>query len=136
VSGVEIGLVVVGAVLVVYAVLVVGLVLLGRREQARAVAGFVPDCVVLFRRLLGDPRVQRRHKVLLAVLVPYLALPFDLVPDFIPVAGQLDDAILVALVLRRVVRAAGADLIVEHWPGPRASLLVILRFAGAETATA
>jgi uncharacterized membrane protein YkvA (DUF1232 family) len=131
VSGVELALLVGGVVLGLYAAFVVGLVLLGRRAHARAVAGFVPDCVVLFRRLLRDPRVPRRHKLMLAALVPYLLLPFDLVPDFIPVAGQLDDAILVVFVLRRVVRRAGPELIVEHWPGPRESLGLMLRIAGA-----
>jgi hypothetical protein len=59
---------------------------------ARAAAAFVPDCVVLFKRLLSDPRVPRRKKLVLAALIPYLLMPFDLVPDFIPVAGYLDDA--------------------------------------------
>jgi uncharacterized membrane protein YkvA (DUF1232 family) len=67
----------------------------------------------------------------LALLAGYLALPFDLVPDFIPVAGQLDDAILVGLVLRSLVRAAGPDLVREHWPGPEESLRAVLRLAGA-----
>jgi len=58
---------------------------------------------VLVRRLLSDPRVPRRRKLLLALLVAYLAMPFNLVPDFIPVASQLDDAILVALVLRTIL---------------------------------
>ena len=104
--------------------------LAGRREQARAVVGFIPDCVILCRRLFRDPRVPRRQKLLLAALVPYLLLPFDLVPDFIPVAGQLDDAILVLWVLRRVVRAAGPQLIEEHWTGPEASLALMLRLTG------
>jgi uncharacterized membrane protein YkvA (DUF1232 family) len=53
------------------------------------------------------------------------------VPDVIPVAGQLDDAILVGLVLRALVRAAGSDVVAEHWPGPPASLAVVLRMAAA-----
>jgi uncharacterized membrane protein YkvA (DUF1232 family) len=64
------------------------------------------------------------------VLVGYLALPFDLVPDFIPIAGQLDDAVIVALALRAVLRASGPDLVREHWPGPESSLAVVLRLAG------
>lgn len=106
------------------------LLLRGRRSDARALAGFVPDCVVLFRRLLGDPGLSRPRKLLLVALVGYLAMPIDLIPDFIPVAGQLDDAILVALALRVVLRGAGPALVREHWPGPAASLNVMLRLAG------
>jgi uncharacterized membrane protein YkvA (DUF1232 family) len=122
--------------LALYAALVLALVLAGRRGQARAVAGFVPDCAVLFRRLAADPRVSRRHKAALVLVAGYLAMPFDLVPDFIPVAGQLDDAILVAIVLRSLVRAGGGDLVRAHWPGPRSSLSVVLRVAGLATGPA
>ena len=104
----------------------------GRRDDARALAGFVPDCIVLVHRLLHDARVPRRRKLLLFGLVGYLALPFDLVPDFIPVAGQLDDAIIVALVLRHLVAAGGEPLIRELWPGPEQSLALILRLARAD----
>ena len=90
---------------------------------------FIPDCIVLVTRLARDPRVPRRRKVLLIALVAYLALPFDLVPDFIPVAGQLDDAIIVALVLRHFVRAGGEPMIGELWPGPEQSLALVLRLA-------
>jgi uncharacterized membrane protein YkvA (DUF1232 family) len=124
-------LVIAGAgVLALYLAFVLALVALGRRADARAVAGFVPDCVVLFKRLLGDERISRSRKLLLGLLVAYLALPFDLVPDFIPVAGQLDDAVLVMVVLRTVLRGAGPPLIREHWPGPGSSLALILRLAG------
>jgi uncharacterized membrane protein YkvA (DUF1232 family) len=105
----------------------------GRRTDARALARFVPDCVVLFGRLLSDARISRRAKLVLVGLVAYLSMPLDLVPDFIPIAGQLDDAIIVAVVLRTVLRAAGADLIREHWPGPEASLRTLLRLAGQPT---
>jgi uncharacterized membrane protein YkvA (DUF1232 family) len=113
----------------VYAAGVLALVALGRRSDARALAGFVPDCVVLVRRLLRDPRVRRRRKLALALLVAYLVVPIDLVPDFIPIAGQLDDAIVVALVLRYVVRGGGQALVREHWPGPAASLALVSRAA-------
>ena len=120
------------AVLVVaWAAFVVGLVLAGRRHDARAVATLIPDLIVLVSRLARDPRVPRRRKLILFGLVAYLALPFDLVPDFVPVAGQLDDAIVVALVLRRFIRGGGEPLIRELWPGPEASLTLILRLAGA-----
>jgi uncharacterized membrane protein YkvA (DUF1232 family) len=113
----------------VYAAFVVALVLAGRRGDARALATFIPDCIVLVTRLSRDPRVPRRRKLLLLALVGYLALPVDLVPDFIPVAGQLDDAIIVALVLRSLVRAGGEEVIRELWPGPDESLALILRLA-------
>lgn len=116
-----------GLAVVVYAAFVAWLLLTGRRQDARALAGFIPDCVVLVRRLLRDDRVPRRSKLLLAGLIAYLAMPFDLVPDFIPVAGQLDDAIIVALVLRNVLRAGGPALLREHWPGPASSLRAVMR---------
>ena len=115
--------------LLVYATAVLVLVALGRGADARALARFVPDCVVLFKRLLSDPRVEWWRKVLLVLVIVYLASPIDLVPDFIPVAGQLDDAILVVIALRVLLRGTGPRLLAEHWPGPRQSLLVILRFA-------
>lgn len=125
------GLLLAGAVLLAtYVLFLLALLVAGRRQDARALAGFIPDCVRLFRRLAADPRVPRRHKLLLAALVGYLALPFDLVPDFIPVAGQLDDAIIVALALRAVLRDCSPALVEEHWPGPPASLAVVLRLAG------
>jgi len=118
--------------LLLYAGVVAAFFVAGRREDARAVAGFVPDCVVLFSRLLRDERLPRRHKLLVAALLPYLAMPFDLIPDFIPVAGQLDDAVIVALVLRRVVRA-NPELVEEHWPGPRRTLVWLEGFYGVFT---
>lgn len=124
-----------GVTLALYVLFVVGLLVAGRRSSARALAGFVPDCVVLFRRLLGDERIPRRRKVVLGLLLAYLVMPIDLVPDFIPVAGQLDDAIIVVLVLRSVLRAGGPELVREHWPGPRESLDVVLRAAFGRSPT-
>ena len=120
-----------GLTLAMYLVFLFTLLLLGRRTDARAWAGFVPDCVILFTRLARDRRVPRRDKWLLFALVGYLSLPFDLIPDFIPVVGVLDDAILVAIVLRTVLRKAGRELVREHWPGPQRSLDLMLRLAGA-----
>ena len=124
-------LLVLAAVLALYLAAVLALVVAGRRSDARALAGFVPDCLVLFRRLLGDPEVPRRRKWALALLVGYLAMPIDLIPDFIPVAGQLDDAILVGWILRGLVRGSGREPVVRHWPGPEQSLRVLLRISGA-----
>jgi uncharacterized membrane protein YkvA (DUF1232 family) len=86
---------------------------------------------VLFKRLARDPRVPRSRKVLLGAALAYLALPFDLVPDFIPVAGQLDDAILVAAALAYVARSTGSQLIEELWPGSERGLRVVLALASS-----
>jgi uncharacterized membrane protein YkvA (DUF1232 family) len=123
-----------GVAVVAYAAFVVWLLMVGRHRDARALAGFIPDCLILFRRLLGDERVRRRRQLLLAALIGYLALPFDLVPDFIPVAGQLDDAIIVALVLRTVLRSGGPELLREYWPGPAVSLNALVRLASRRSA--
>ena len=121
------------AVAVMYGLLALALVVVGRRAHARALAGFIPDCVVLFRRLVADDRVPRSRKMLLYGLLGYLTLPIDLIPDFIPVVGQLDDAIVATLVLRSVVRSGGPDLVREHWPGPATSREIVLRLAYGET---
>jgi uncharacterized membrane protein YkvA (DUF1232 family) len=107
------------------------LLLAGRQQDARALAGFIADCLILLRRLLGDRRVSCRSKLLLSALIGYLALPIDLIPDFIPIAGQLDDALIVAFVLRSILRISGPDLLCEHWPGPPGSMSALLRLAYA-----
>ena len=89
----------------------------------------MPDCAVLFKRLLRDPRVPRRAKVTLGLVIPYLVMPFDLIPDFIPVIGQLDDALLVVAVFGFVARSAGRDVIEELWPGSERGLKVVLALA-------
>jgi uncharacterized membrane protein YkvA (DUF1232 family) len=128
-SLVEWAVIAAAVVVAFYALFVVALVLVGRRTEARAVGGFIPDCLVLLRRLMGDARVPAGRKLALAGLLGYLAFPIDLVPDFIPVAGQLDDVILAALVLRWVLRSDGPSLIRELWPGPDTSLRTVLRLA-------
>jgi len=100
-------LVVLALLVVGYGVFIAWLVATGRRQDARVLATFIPDCIVLVSRLTREARVPRRRKALLLALVAYLALPFDLVPDFIPVAGQLDDVVIVALILRYFVAAEG-----------------------------
>jgi uncharacterized membrane protein YkvA (DUF1232 family) len=116
--------------LAVYALVVAVLALTGRRAQARAIGGFVPDCAVLFARLARDSDVPRARRVVLVVLAAYLASPIDLVPDFVPIAGQVDDALLMIAALRWLARGAGPALLQRHWPGPQASLAVLLRLAG------
>lgn len=128
-STIEWLLVAAGVTLLVYVALIVALVLAGRHLEARALARFFPDCLVLLRRLIGDERVPRRRKIALLALVVYLSIPVDLVPDFIPVVGQLADVILAALALRYALRSGGPDLLPEHWPGPERSLQTVMRLA-------
>ena len=126
-------LIVAACIVVVYAAFVCVLIIAGRRRDARDMTRFIPDCIVLVRRLLGDPRVPRRYKMLLGALVGYLAFPVDLVPDVIPVAGHVDDLLIVVLALRVVLRGSGHELLREHWPGPESSLAIVLRFVGVRT---
>jgi uncharacterized membrane protein YkvA (DUF1232 family) len=121
---------IIGVLVVVYAALIAVLVFGSRQWDIRMIVKLVPYCAILFKRLLADPRVPRTWKLASAFALVYLAVPFDLVPDFIPVAGQLDDAILVALVLRGLLRSAGPRLLREHWPGPAALLVPLERLAG------
>ncbi|HEY7266413.1 MAG TPA: DUF1232 domain-containing protein [Solirubrobacterales bacterium] len=116
-----------------YVVAVAALIAAGRREDARALAGFIPDCVVLVSRLARDERISRPRRFVLFGVLGYLALPIDLVPDFLPGIGQLDDAVLLGLALRVIVRGGGTQIVREAWPGPQASLTLVLRAAGLET---
>jgi uncharacterized membrane protein YkvA (DUF1232 family) len=125
-------LIALGVLVGIYAGAVAVLLLFGRKDDARALAGFVPDCVVLLSRLLKDQCVSRRRSFVLVALVAYLSSPIDLVPDFLPVIGHLDDAVIVALALRWITRDCAPSQIAAHWPGPQASLGVVLRLAGAE----
>jgi uncharacterized membrane protein YkvA (DUF1232 family) len=99
--------------------------------ELRALARFVPDCAVLLARLARDSRVQRRRKAVLLPLAAYLASPIDLIPDFLPVIGHLDDALVLALALRWLVGGEDEELLRVHWPGPEAGLNVVLRLASA-----
>ena len=122
-------LMVLGVAVLVYLALVAGLVVVGRRRQALALVRSIPDCLVLLTRLIGDEQVPRRRKLVLLGLVAYLSMPIDLVPDFIPVAGQLDDVIVAALALRYVLRSEGPELLGRYWPGPEQSLEAVVRLA-------
>ena len=115
-----------------YVVGIAALIAAGRREDARALAGFIPDCAVLVSRLARDRRITRLRRAALWLVLAYLAMPIDLVPDFLPGVGQLDDAVLLGLALRLLVRGGGGELVREAWPGPQASLAIVLRAAGLE----
>jgi uncharacterized membrane protein YkvA (DUF1232 family) len=120
----------VGAVWVV-AVLV--LVVIGRRTAARELALLLPNLFALFRGLARDPRVPRRTRFLLVFAAAWIASPIDLIPEFIPVLGPLDDAVVAVLVLRRLLRVAGPEVVRDHWRGDASSLDRILRIAGSGT---
>ena len=124
-------LVLVAFALVVWIGLIVVLIALGRRALARELATLVPNLTRLFAGLVRDPRVPLRAKVVLGVTALYLAMPIDVVPDFIPIAGSLDDAIVAAFALRFVVRATSPEIVAEHWPGDPATLRRILWLARA-----
>jgi uncharacterized membrane protein YkvA (DUF1232 family) len=99
--------------------------------RLRDLMRLLPDLVRLLRRLAADGSLPRGVRLRLWFLLGYLALPIDFVPDFIPVLGYADDAIVVALVLRSVVRRAGAEAIVRHWPGTPEGLAALQRLTGA-----
>jgi uncharacterized membrane protein YkvA (DUF1232 family) len=93
------------------------------RESLR----LLPDLVRLLKRLVADPEMPRGIRIRLALLLAYLALPIDLIPDFIPVLGYADDAVIVALVLRSVTRRAGPEALTKHWPGTPEGLAALRR---------
>jgi uncharacterized membrane protein YkvA (DUF1232 family) len=101
-----------------------------RGASLRELGRLAPHCAVLFGRLARDDRVARRHKLVLIGAAAYLAMPLDLVPDFIPVLGYADDAIVVAIALRRVVRTAGEEAVLRNWRGSEAGLSIVRRLAG------
>ena len=123
----------VSGLVVLWLLLVVALYLAGRREgepaRLRELLRLLPDVVRLVRRLAADRSLPRSVRIRLGLLLLYLASPLDLVPDFIPVAGYADDAVVVALVLRAVVRAAGSAALDRHWPGTEDGLRVVKRVA-------
>lgn len=129
---------VIGGLVLVYALLLVLLALYARKHpesvSMKDALRLLPDLVVLLRRLTADRTLTRGIRVRLVLLLVYLASPIDLVPDFLPVIGYADDAIIVALVLRSVIRAAGHGPLERHWPGTLAGLGIIQRLAGAAAA--
>jgi uncharacterized membrane protein YkvA (DUF1232 family) len=120
--------------IVVWVAMVVALYVIACREEdparLRDVLRLVPDVLRLLRRLAVDPDLPAGVRWRLSALVVYLVLPIDLVPDFVPVVGYADDAVVVALGLRWVVRAAGVEALERHWTGTPQGLDLIKRLAG------
>jgi uncharacterized membrane protein YkvA (DUF1232 family) len=99
------------------------------KRKARTLAGYVPEVQILCVRLIADPRVSPFDKLKLRALAWYLGLRLDLIPDFVPVVGRLDDALVVAIAIHTALKSADADLIRQHWPGPHAAPNSVLRRA-------
>lgn len=122
-----------GALLVVWLVLIaVLLIARPRGGLLREALRVLPDVLRLIGRLAADRSLPRGVRVRLALLLAYLAMPIDLIPDFIPVVGYADDAIIVTAVLRGVVRRAGLDAVRAHWPGTDDAFAVVVRLTGLD----
>jgi uncharacterized membrane protein YkvA (DUF1232 family) len=121
------------------ALLVAWIVLISVLAVARPTGGLLrealrvlPDVLRLIRRLAADETLPRGIRVRLALLLAYLSIPIDLVPDFIPVLGYADDVIIVTLVMRSVVRRAGLDAVRTHWPGTDDGFIALARLTGLD----
>lgn len=124
------------ALVVTWVVLVVALALLRPRGGLlREAMRILPDVLRLIRRLAADKTLPTGVRVRLGLLLAYLGLPFDLIPDFIPVLGYADDAIIVTLVLRSVVRRAGIVAVQAHWPGSEDGFEALCRLTGLNGST-
>ena len=130
----QVVLAVLAGILTLWVVLVGALMLAARRTADRVTLGealrLLPDVVRLVRRLAADPATPRGARWRLWALLAYLLMPVDLVPDFLPVVGYADDAVLIALVLRSVIRVSGAEALERHWPGTPQGLAVVRRLVG------
>jgi uncharacterized membrane protein YkvA (DUF1232 family) len=117
----------------VWLIAILALLVAGRRSAARELATLIPALLGLLRGLIRDPRVSRASKLWLWFAVVWLISPIDLIPEFVPVVGLLDDAIVAVLVLRHVLRRTDASVVSEHWHGDPATLGKILRAANTRT---
>lgn len=123
-----------GGVVLLWGVLIVVVGREHRRHPERQSLGellrLIPDVLRLLKRLVGDRTVPWGVRVWLVVLIAYLVSPIDLIPDFIPVLGYADDALIVAIAMRFALRHAGSAAIERHWPGSPEGLSAVLRLSG------
>jgi uncharacterized membrane protein YkvA (DUF1232 family) len=120
-----------GALLLAWLVLIVALVVARPNgDLPQQALRLLPDLLRLLRRLAGDRSLPRGVRVRLWLLLAYLAIPIDVIPDFIPVLGYADDAIIVTAVLRSVVRRASLEALHRHWPGTDDGLAAVIRLCG------
>jgi uncharacterized membrane protein YkvA (DUF1232 family) len=121
-------LIVVGALVALWVAFVL-LVAIAKPDDTslRDALRLLPDILRLVRRLVADRTIPRRTRWIVWGLLVYLVLPIDLIPDFVPMLGYADDAIITSLVLRHVIRRAGMAKVTEHWPGTPEGLLALRR---------
>jgi uncharacterized membrane protein YkvA (DUF1232 family) len=121
------------ALLVAWGVLILFLVLARPKGSlVKEAVRLLPDTLRLLRRLATDRTLPRSVRMRVWLLIVYLAVPVDIIPDFIPVIGYADDAIIICVVLRAVVRRAGADSVRRNWPGTEDGLAALWRVAGLQ----
>jgi uncharacterized membrane protein YkvA (DUF1232 family) len=123
-------LIALGVVAAIWVVAIAALWFFGRKLAAKQLARAIPDVAALCRRLVRDPRVPLGSKVLVGAALVWVLSPIDLIPEFIPVLGPLDDVIVVGLVLRHLIKRAGVEVVHEHWRGDPRVLRTALRLAG------
>lgn len=122
---------IVAGLLAIWALLIVALIVVRPKGVLlKEALRVLPDLLRLLKRLAGDGTLPRGVRVRLTLLLVYLAIPIDLIPDFIPVLGYADDAIAVVFVLRGVVRRAGLDAVRAHWPGTDDGFAALRRLTG------
>lgn len=123
-------LIALGVVVTIWVVAIAALWFFGRKIAAKQLARAIPDLVALCRGLVSDPRVPLGSKLLVGGALVWVLSPIDLVPEFIPLLGPLDDVIVVGLVLRHLIKRAGVEVVQEHWRGDPRVLRTALRLAG------
>ena len=125
---------VVSGLLILWLAFIGALYWLGRKQhdptRLKDILRLVPDVIRLFRRLASDSTLPRGVRVRMALLTGYLVMPIDLVPDFIPVVGYADDALIVIWALRSITKTAGPDALARHWPGSPDGLRALRLIAG------
>jgi len=131
----QVALAIIGGLVVLWMLLMLAFWIEQKRHPGggatlRDLLRLAPDVARLLKRLVGDRSVDRGVRIWLAVLLVYLLSPIDLVPDFIPVLGYADDALVIAIALRFATRRAGSAAIERHWPGTLVGLSAVLRLAG------
>ncbi len=123
-------LIALGVIVTIWVVAIAALWFFGRKIAAKQLARAIPDLIALCRGLMSDPRVPFGSRLLIGVALVWVLSPVDLVPEFIPLLGPLDDVIVVGLVLRHLIKRAGVEVVQDHWRGDPRVLRTALRLAG------